>query len=198
MEEALKTYCNSEVPKDWLIAYVVWWWCVSWKLNVIRHKLFSIFDFFQRGIKLYSLYANLFPSYICSSDVILVMLVCNQLMAKCISKIKRIRTYCHVTMCDNRRSLDLLLDLLDNLISSWLHFTFCYYTHAHTSVHCHVFTAISLQLLPTADVPLPLGSRTVPDLSYQLLTATAHNDWALAVLWLTHQKLIPNHRLTPY
>jgi hypothetical protein len=30
--------------------------------------------------------------------------------------------------------------------------------------------------LSTADAPLPLGSRTVPGLSYRVLTATAHND----------------------
>jgi hypothetical protein len=37
---------------------------------------------------------------------------------------------------------------------------------------------------PTADVPLPLGSRTVPGLSCQLLIATDYNDWTPAVLWL--------------
>jgi hypothetical protein len=35
------------------------------------------------------------------------------------------------------------------------------------------------------NVPLSLGSQTVPSLSYQLLTAAAHNDWNSAVLWLT-------------
>jgi hypothetical protein len=30
--------------------------------------------------------------------------------------------------------------------------------------------------LPMAGIPLPLGSRIVPSLSYQLLTATAHTD----------------------
>jgi hypothetical protein len=32
--------------------------------------------------------------------------------------------------------------------------------------------------------PPPLGSWTFPSLSYQLLTATAHNNWIPAVLWL--------------
>jgi hypothetical protein len=36
--------------------------------------------------------------------------------------------------------------------------------------------AVAWQRLPTADVPLILGSRTILSLSYQLLTATAHND----------------------
>jgi hypothetical protein len=45
--------------------------------------------------------------------------------------------------------------------------------------------AVSRQWLPTADVPLSLGSRNVPSLSYQLLTATAHNDWTAAVLFVT-------------
>jgi hypothetical protein len=49
-------------------------------------------------------------------------------------------------------------------------------THTHTSAHSHVFTAVAWQRLSTADFPLPQGSRTVPGHSYQLLTATAHND----------------------
>jgi hypothetical protein len=36
--------------------------------------------------------------------------------------------------------------------------------------------AVALWRLLMADVPLPLGSRTVPVLSYQLLTATVHNN----------------------
>jgi hypothetical protein len=39
-----------------------------------------------------------------------------------------------------------------------------------------VSSAVAWSHLLTADVALPLGSRTVPVLSYQLLTATAHND----------------------
>jgi hypothetical protein len=41
-----------------------------------------------------------------------------------------------------------------------------------TSVHNNVFTAVACYRLPTADVSLPLGSRNVPGLSYQLLTTT--------------------------
>jgi hypothetical protein len=37
-----------------------------------------------------------------------------------------------------------------------------------------------------ADVSLPLGSRNIPGLSYQFLTATAHSAWTAAVLYLTH------------
>jgi hypothetical protein len=35
--------------------------------------------------------------------------------------------------------------------------------------------------LPTADVPLPPGSRTISDLSYHLLTVTVHNSRNTAV-----------------
>jgi hypothetical protein len=48
--------------------------------------------------------------------------------------------------------------------------------YTHISVHSHVFIAVVWQRLPTVDVTLPLGSQTVPALSYQLLTATPHND----------------------
>jgi hypothetical protein len=34
---------------------------------------------------------------------------------------------------------------------------------------------VAWQRLPTAGFPLTVGSRTIPSLSYQLLTATAHN-----------------------
>jgi hypothetical protein len=34
----------------------------------------------------------------------------------------------------------------------------------------------------SVDTFLPPGSQTVPDLSYQLLTARAHNNWTPAVL----------------
>jgi hypothetical protein len=34
--------------------------------------------------------------------------------------------------------------------------------NTHTTVHSYVFIAVACYLLPTADVPLPLGSRTVP------------------------------------
>jgi hypothetical protein len=46
------------------------------------------------------------------------------------------------------------------------------------------------------DVLLPLGFWTVPRLSYQLLTATAHNDWAPSVLShsLTHQPTLSSSK----
>jgi hypothetical protein len=36
--------------------------------------------------------------------------------------------------------------------------------------------AVAQQRLPTLDVPLTLASQTLPGLSYQLLSATAHKD----------------------
>jgi hypothetical protein len=41
-----------------------------------------------------------------------------------------------------------------------------------TSVHNHVLTVVTWQWLTKVDVPFPLGSRTVPGLSYQLFIAT--------------------------
>jgi hypothetical protein len=81
---------------------------------------------------------------------------------------------CHVTcMSDYRRGLDCWSDLLESLI----------HCHTQTSVlYLLVFTSRCLVAASTADDPLPLGSRTIPGLSYQLLRATAHNDWAPAVL----------------
>jgi hypothetical protein len=55
-----------------------------------------------------------------------------------------------------------------------------YYTY--TSVHSHVFAAVAWKRLSMADVPLPLGSRTVSVPQLQTLTATAHNDCTPAVL----------------
>jgi hypothetical protein len=43
------------------------------------------------------------------------------------------------------------------------------------SVHSNVSIAIAWSWLSTFDDPLPLGSRTVPGLSYNILTATAQN-----------------------
>jgi hypothetical protein len=49
-------------------------------------------------------------------------------------------------------------------------------THTHT---CPVTSSLPLlgSGLQRRTFPFLLGSRTVPGLSYQLLTATAHNDW---------------------
>jgi hypothetical protein len=41
-----------------------------------------------------------------------------------------------------------------------------------------------------SDIPLPVGSRIVPGLSYQLVTAIAHNDWTASVLELTNSPTI--------
>jgi hypothetical protein len=49
----------------------------------------------------------------------------------------------------------------------------------------HSSLTVVRQRLPKANVPLPLRSRSVAGLSYQLLT-TAHNDWTATVLSLTH------------
>jgi hypothetical protein len=49
-------------------------------------------------------------------------------------------------------------------------------THTYTNVHNHVFTVVAWYWLSSVDVLLHMGYRTVPDLSYQLLTKTAHND----------------------
>jgi hypothetical protein len=46
------------------------------------------------------------------------------------------------------------------------------FTITHTNVHSNVFIVVAWQRLPTTDLPLPLGSRTLAGLSYQLLTAT--------------------------
>jgi hypothetical protein len=65
---------------------------------------------------------------------------------------------------------------------SWLHFTIHYLTCADTTFNTHRVTA---------DIPLPLGSWTIPGLNYQFLIATTHKNWTSAVHWLnksvTHQ-----------
>jgi hypothetical protein len=66
------------------------------------------------------------------------------------------------------------------------------HTHTHTPTHSAMSPVLSSlavagSQLAMADVPLPLGSWTIPGLSYQLLTPTAHNNQTSAVLWLTHK-----------
>jgi hypothetical protein len=77
---------------------------------------------------------------------------------------------------DYRRVLDWWSDLLDSLI----HRVATIYSsllHTQTSVHSHVFTAVAWHRLPTtADVLLPLGSRTGPGFSYQILAATSQSQ----------------------
>jgi hypothetical protein len=41
--------------------------------------------------------------------------------------------------------------------------------------------AVAWKQLSRVDIPLPLGSWTLPGLCYQLLTFTAHNSWTPAV-----------------
>jgi hypothetical protein len=55
---------------------------------------------------------------------------------------------------------------------------FCSYYHTQTSVLSLLQSplAVALQWLSMTDIPLPLGSRTISTLSYQLLTARALND----------------------
>jgi hypothetical protein len=56
-----------------------------------------------------------------------------------------------------------------------IHFTKHY--HRQNSVLSHCLHCAAWQRLRTADIPLPLGSRTVPGLSYKLKLSTTH--WLL-------------------
>jgi hypothetical protein len=57
-----------------------------------------------------------------------------------------------------------------------LHTTQITVGHTRSSQSVTLFTSCSFVAASMADPPLPLGSRIVSGLSYQLLTATAHND----------------------
>jgi hypothetical protein len=71
--------------------------------------------------------------------------------------------------------------------SAWLRFAIHYYTHTHTHTkYPQSYLQQSLpgngfqrRTFPFLSVPKPF-----PCLSYQLITATAHNEWTPAVLWL--------------
>jgi hypothetical protein len=52
--------------------------------------------------------------------------------------------------------------------------------HVLKSSQSAMSSSVFWQQLPTAGVPLPLGSRTVPGFIYQLLTSTAHKEWTPA------------------
>jgi hypothetical protein len=54
--------------------------------------------------------------------------------------------------------------------------------HTRSSQFVTIFTIRCLVAASTADVPLPLVSRTVTGLNLQLLTATAENNWSLEVI----------------
>jgi hypothetical protein len=78
-------------------------------------------------------------------------------------------------------------------------FKFHCYTHTHTSVHSHVFKAVASQRLPTADVPLPLGSRTIPVAQLQVSNSNGSqrlNRSSSPTHSLTNQ-LVPLHPLSP-
>jgi hypothetical protein len=55
-------------------------------------------------------------------------------------------------------------------------------THMHMHVHTHTHPCPQSCLHCHCLVALPLGSQTVPSLSYQLLTPTAHNNWIAGIL----------------
>jgi hypothetical protein len=80
---------------------------------------------------------------------------------------------------DYRRVLEWWLNLLHTLVQC-LTTLYISPSHTYTIVHSHVFTAVALYRLP-----LPMGSRNVPGLSYQLSTARAHNDRTPAILSLS-------------
>jgi hypothetical protein len=62
----------------------------------------------------------------------------------------------------------------------------CVRTHTQTSAHSHIFTCRCFAAASHTRHSFPLGPQTVPGFSYQLLTATANNNWIPAVLWLTN------------
>jgi hypothetical protein len=76
----------------------------------------------------------------------------------------------------------LMIGFIELLNNSWLHFTYHYYTQTSVLSLSQASPAAAWWRLPTVDVTLPLGFQTVPGLSYQLLTTTAHNNWTSAVL----------------
>jgi hypothetical protein len=66
--------------------------------------------------------------------------------------------------------------------STWLHFTI--HCHMHTCVHSYVFTSRCSVAASNGGRSPSSGFLKYPGLGYHLLTATAHNDWTSAVLWL--------------
>jgi hypothetical protein len=93
-------------------------------------------------------------------------------------------SYCHVYECGYWRVLDWWSDLLDFFIQR-MTTLYTSLLHTHTMSTITSLPAVARYRLSTEDVSLLLSSRTIPGLGYQLLAATAHNDWAPAVLWLT-------------
>jgi hypothetical protein len=76
----------------------------------------------------------------------------------------------------------LVIGFIELLYNSLLHFTVHYYTQTSVLSLLQSPLAVAWYRLPTANVLLPLGSQTVPGLSYQLLTATPYNSRTSAVL----------------
>jgi type III secretory pathway component EscS len=78
-------------------------------------------------------------------------------------------------MNDYRRGVGLMIEfigLLDTARDYTLPFTI---TYTLLSIVTSLL-AVTRQWLSTADVPLPLRSRTILNLKYHLLTTRAHND----------------------
>jgi hypothetical protein len=98
--------------------------------------------------------------------------------------------------CDYRRVFGLMIGFIGPFVTA--HDCTLQFNITHTHTHTLVPTvksslAVARQRFPMADVPLPLGSWAIPLHSYQLLTATAHNDWTAAVRWQTHVTHQPTH-----
>jgi hypothetical protein len=90
--------------------------------------------------------------------------------------------YCNMTECDYKQVLGWWSDLLDTLIQR---VTTLYNSLLHTLMSKVISSPPLLSSgFQQRTFPFPLCSRTVPDFTYQLLTVTAQNDWAPAVLWL--------------
>jgi hypothetical protein len=123
--------------------------------------------------------------------VVFVMLI----QSKCVDTVKWQSLTIDGVWLDDRIYWDSLIQRVSTLYRSLLHtrarahahthtHTHAHahaHAHTHTSVHIHIFTAVVWQRFPTADVPIPLGSKTALGLSFQLLPATAHNYWTPAV-----------------
>jgi hypothetical protein len=78
------------------------------------------------------------------------------------------------------------IELFDLQRENTLQFTI---TYTHTSIRSHVFTSRCLAVGSTADVPLPLGSRNVPGLNYQVLTRDS-SQHLKRISPLTHQPIL--------
>jgi hypothetical protein len=64
------------------------------------------------------------------------------------------------------------------------------HTYTHISVHSHVFASLYLVAAPNADVYLPLGSRTIPDLCCQLLSTNCLKVKIKVTFWLAVYRLL--------